>query len=153
MQSLLPVLLRRFWRKYFFSFGYIGFSVFDVNGISLLRLDGDYFLFIFFFICVSWFLVLSFVRSRRFWVLCSLNLQICVLYISLWLFCLFSPSGNLAGCIGIRLFAEHLFFIFHIFHFLVSLPEFMVLSDTELRWVRHIFQFICFLVRCVSSAL
>lgn len=111
MQSLLLVLLTRFWRKYCFSFGYIEFSVFDVNGISLLSLDRDYFLFIFFFIYVSWFWVLSFVRSRRFWALCSLNI------ISLWLFCLFSPSGNLTGCICIRLFAEHLFLYLSYFSF------------------------------------
>lgn len=73
------------------------------------------------------FLILSFV-------FCEIQkIPSTVFFKSLWLFCLFSPSGNLAGCICIRLFAEHLFFVFHIFHFLVSLPEFMVLSDTELR--------------------
>lgn len=47
-----------FLKKILFSSGYIGFSVFDVNGISLLSLDRDYFLFFFFLVC---FLILSFV--------------------------------------------------------------------------------------------
>lgn len=96
--------------------------------ISLLSLNGDYFLFILLDTPIPWFWILSFMSSRRFWALCSLNI------VSLW-FYLFSPSGNLTGYICIRLFPDKVLFIFHVFHFFFSLPEFTVLDS----FIMHVF--------------
>lgn len=76
--------------------------------LSFLSLDGDYFLFILFYIpmffdsefCLSW--------GVEDWGICSLN------FVSLWLY-LFFLFGNLTEYICIRLYENCLLFIFHVF--------------------------------------